>query len=174
MCALALLTPPSLSVSSSPRMSGEKRAKESSDEDGEEEKKGGGQLAAAGGVGSGEAQRLQAQGQRLKGRKAKKKQRPEEVDPTRPLMPDDAEQQRVAILHHVKPTQEDVGRAVRGDPSTHPLLHHLLVVHADFLRVLCGENPPPFLLPLVRRCFLSPSPFTPLAIEAAVSAKLAD
>ena len=128
---------------------------------------------AAAQVMSEETSRLHAlQRQKLKERKAKKKQRQEEDDPTRPLMPDELEQQRVAILINVKPTQEDVERAIRGEPSTLPLLRHLLVANAEFLRVLGGEKPPPFLPPLIRRCFLSLTPFTPLAIQAAVAAAL--
>ena len=75
------------------------------------------------------------------------------------------------LLCNVKPTPEDVARAERGDPSAPPLLLQVLAAYAELLRDLCGENPPPFLPPLVRRQFLSPSPFTPQAITATVMAE---
>ena len=114
---------------------------------------------------------LKSKRQKLKERKERAKQRRTEVDPARPLLPGDLEQARVELLCDVKPTPEDVVRAERGDPSAHPLLLQVLAVYAELLRDLCGENAPPFLLPLVRRQFLSPSPFTPQAITAIIKAE---
>ena len=119
-------------------MSGEKRAKESSDEDEKEEhKREAAQWAAAAKIVA-EADQLQAaKRQKAKEKKeARKKQRQEEDDPTRPLLPKEVEL-RMAILGDVKPTQEDVDRAIRGDPSSHPLLRYLMGRHAEFLQVLC-------------------------------------
>jgi hypothetical protein len=114
---------------------------------------------------------LKGKRQKLKEKKARARQRKAEVDPARPLLPGDLEQARVKLLCDVKPSPEDIDRALRGHPSAHPLLLQLLAVYAEIFRGLCGENPPPFLLPLVRRQFLSPSPFTPLAINALVLAE---
>ena len=148
-------------------MSGEKRGKESSDEDGEEKKA---DVQATQAM-IDEYTLLKSKRQKLKERKARARSRKAEVDPARPLLPGDLEQARVELLCDVKPTSEDVDRAVRGHPSAHPLLVQFLSVYADILQGVCGENPPPFLLPLVRRQFLSPSPFTPLAITALVRAE---
>ena len=148
-------------------MSGEKRGKESSDEEGEEKKA---ELVATQAM-IDEYNLLKNKRQKLKEKKARAKQRKKEDDPERPLLPGDLEQARVELLCEVKPTPEDVARAERGHPSAHPLLLHLLAAYADLLRDLCGENAPPFLLPLVRRQFLSPSPFTSQAITATVKAE---
>jgi hypothetical protein len=163
------LPPPSSSSPSpfSSRSSGEKRGKESSDEDGEEKKA---ELVAAQAMIE-DYNLLKSKRQKLKERKARAKLRRAEDDPALPLLPGDLEHRRVELLCSVKPTPEDVARAERGDPSAHPRLLQLLVIYADFLRGLCGENPPPFLLSLVRRQFLSPSPFTPQAITASVTAE---
>jgi hypothetical protein len=105
--------------------------------------------------------------QKLKERKKKAQQRKAEADPARLILPGDHEQQRVEALRHVKPSPEDVDCAVKGHPSAHPLLLRLLAVYADVINAVCGEDPPPFLPPLVRRQFLSPSPFTLQAIITA-------
>ena len=104
--------------------------------------------------------------QKLKERKARARQRKAEEDPERLLLPGLLEQQRVDVLRHVNPSPEEVDRAVKGHPSAHPMLLHLLATYADYFRQLCGEDPPPSLPSLVRRLFLSPSPFTPYALSA--------
>ena len=45
-------------------------------------------------------------------------------------------------------------------------------INAENLRELCGENPPPFLLPLVRRRFLSLAPFTIHALNATIQGEI--
>jgi len=155
-------TPPSSS-----RVSGEKRGKESSDEDGEEKKA---DVAVTQAMIE-EYSLLKGKRQKLKERKERARQRRAEAD-LRPVMSDEREQQRVEILCDVKPTQEDVDRAERGHPSANPILLHLLAINAENLQHLCGENPPPFLLPLVRRRFLSPAPFTTHALNAAIKGEI--
>jgi hypothetical protein len=145
-------------------VSGEKRGKESSDEDGEEKKA---EVAATQAMIE-EYTLLKSKRQKLKERKARAKQRKVEVDPPRLILPGSVEQQRLEVLIDAKPTPEDVDRAERGHPSANPMLLELLAHHADNLRALCtGENVPLFLLPLVRRLFLSPAPFTRHAVTAA-------
>lgn len=155
-------TPPSSS-----RVSGEKRGKESSDEDAEEKKA---EVAATQAMIE-EYHLLKSKRQKLKERKERARQRKAEVAP-RLIMPGQVEQQRVEVLRDAKPSQEDVDCAERGLPSANPMLLELLAHHADNLRAVCGEDAPSFLLPLVRRLFLSPAPFTSQAITAAITREI--
>ena len=156
-------TPPS----SSSRVSGEKRGKESSDEDGEEKKA---EVAATQSMIE-EYSLLKGKRQKLKERKARAKQRRTEAD-LRLIMPGEEEQRRVDFLCAVKPTQDDVICAERGLPSANPMLLQFLARYDENLRALLTEHAPPFALPLVRRLFLSPAPFTRAAITAAMEEEI--
>ena len=165
---LSLSAPSSSSTPpSSSRVSGEKRGKESSDEDGEEKKA---EVAATQSMIE-EYSLKKSKRQKLKEKKERRKQRVAEAD-LRPIMPDEEEQQRVEFLCRVKPTQDDIYCAERGLPSANPMLLQFLARYDENLRALLTEHAPPFALPLVRRLFLSPAPFTRAAITAAMEEEI--
>jgi hypothetical protein len=172
--AVAVTSPPpsfpapssSSTPSTSSRLSGEKRGKESSDEDGEEKKA---EVAASQAMIE-DYNLLKSKRQKLKERKARAKQRRETEADLRPLLPDEMEKKRAWLLTGLNAPPDEVDRASRGHPHAHPALLELLAEVS--LEDMFPLIPHPLMIE-IRRLFLSPPPFTQHAVYTVCDAFVA-
>jgi hypothetical protein len=168
-------SPPS-TPSSLPTTQRGKREKESSDEDSDEKKEDARTLLAAGPeLGY---QQVLSKRQKLKEKKRLKKEREarvralEEGNLSVLLLADEEERLRVWTLNGIKPSPDDVDRALVNHPLSNPLLLELLGRADAHIATTDFSNQPPDLASLLRsnlrRLYLSLTPLTYSSVYTAM------
>jgi hypothetical protein len=110
--------------------------------------------------------------QKVNEKKARAKARKAEAALRQFILNDESERERLWILDSLKPTPDDIERALADPTAAHPMLHRMLMtVDSLFSTTTLGVDLPSLEIvkPVLRRLILSPIPLTQTSLNTAIS-----